>query len=227
MRLTTVDTNKKYRKVPEAGFFPWLKSSLRLAASTGHQNIPMTTAISTRWSHMHKLVMVKIVLMSIMTIGVCTAILGYAQLQLSNSEKSVIINSYSQSAVTMAKRYQYINNLLAANNLILATNGQTQTAALLTSYTMSGNPTEFASYAGLTAWLKQDNTHEQIYSSTFQCVDFAFMMSEHAIKAGYWIFPAIDLANGHMECIAAIGKDLYAIEPQTNAVSLWAAKSDP
>ena len=62
---------------------------------------------------------------------------------------------------------------------------------------------------------------------TFQCVDFAFMMSEHAFKAGYWIFPAVDLADGHMECVAPIGKDLYTVEPQTNVVSLWAVKSNP
>jgi hypothetical protein len=58
-------------------------------------------------------------------------------------------------------------------------------------------------------------------------VDFAEMMSEHAIKDGYWIFPAVDLADGHMQCIAPIGGNLYAIEPQTNAVTLWAAKSTP
>ena len=50
------------------------------------------------------------------------------------------------------------------------------------------------------------------------------MISEHAIKAGYWIFPAVDLADGHMECVAPIGKDLYTVELQTNAVSLWAVK---
>ncbi len=150
-------------------------------------------------------------------------------MQLSNAEKSAIINSYSQSAVTLAKRYQDINNLLTANNLSLATDGGTQTAALqqLAGYAGSGNTTEFTSLNDLTAWLKQDNTHEQVYSPTFQCVDFAFMMSEHAIKNGYWIFPAVDLADGHMQCIAPIGKNLYAIEPQTNTVSLWAAKSDP
>jgi hypothetical protein len=229
MRLTTVDNNKKYRKVLETGFFSWLKSSLCLAANTDHKNIRMTTAIRTSWSHTHKLVMVKIGLMSVMTMVVCSAILGYARLQLSNAEKSAIINSYSQSSVTLSKQYKDINNLLAANNLVLAANGQTQTAALaqLTGYAGNGNPTEFASYADLTAWLQTDDTHEQIYSPTFQCVDFAFMMSEHAIKAGYWIFPAVDLADGHMQCIAPIGKDLYAIEPQTNAVSLWAVKSDP
>ena len=54
-----------------------------------------------------------------------------------------------------------------------------------------------------------------------------FTTSEHAIKAGYWIFPAVDLADGHMEWHRTIGKDLYAVEPQTNVVSLWAAKSDP
>ncbi len=50
------------------------------------------------------------------------------------------------------------------------------------------------------------------------------MTSEHAIEDGYWIFPAVDLSDGHMQCIAPIGNDLYAIEPQINAVSLWAVK---
>ena len=48
-----------------------------------------------------------------------------------------------------------------------------------------------------------------------------------SIKDGYWIFPAVDPANGHMQCIAPIGNDLYAIEPQNNAVSSWAVKSEP
>ena len=200
-----------------------------LAAGTGHKNIPVITAIRTSWSHTHKLVMVKIGLMGVILLVVCTVTLGYARLQISNAEKSAIINSNSQSAVTLAKKYQDIDNLLAADNLVLVTNDQTQTGALqqLANYASGGNPAEFASFAELTAWLKQDDTHEQTYSSTFQCVDFAFMMSEHAIQEGYWIFPAVDLADGHMECVAAIGKDLYEIEPQTNAVSLWAVKSDP
>jgi hypothetical protein len=53
------------------------------------------------------------------------------------------------------------------------------------------------------------------------------MMSEHAIKNGYCIFPAVDLDDGHMQCIAPIGQDLYAIEPQTNIVSLWALHPNP
>jgi len=53
------------------------------------------------------------------------------------------------------------------------------------------------------------------------------MMRAHAIKDAYWIFPAVDLADGHMQYIAPIDDDLYEIEPQTNAVSLWAAKSTP
>jgi hypothetical protein len=95
----------------------------------------------------------------------------------------------------------------------------------LSTYGFSGPISEFASYDALIAWLKTDNTHLQLYSPTFQCVDFAAMMSGHAIQAGYWIFPAVDMANGHMKCIAPIGSDLYAIEPQTNDVILWAKKS--
>jgi hypothetical protein len=216
MRITAVKTFGTNQKLTEI-------------SNSDHKNKSLPAAISASWSHTHKLLMIRLCLLSVMVFVVGYAILGYARLQLSNAEKSAIINSYSQSAVTLAKRYQDINNLLAANNLVLATNGQTQAAALqqLTGFAGSGNPKEFASYTGLTAWLKQDDTHEQVYSPTFQCVDFAFMMSEHAVKDGYWIFPAVDLADGHMQCIALIGQDLYAIEPQTNAVSLWAVKSDP
>ncbi len=73
-----VDTNRKNRKLPEAGLYPWLKGSLCLAAGAGHKNIHLTVAIRTSWSHTHKLVMVKIGLMSVMTMVVCSAILGDA-----------------------------------------------------------------------------------------------------------------------------------------------------
>jgi hypothetical protein len=86
---------------------------------------------------------------------------------------------------------------------------------------------EFASLSDLLSWLQQDNTHTQVYSSTFTCTDFALMMSEHAIQDGYWIFPAVDLSDGHMRCITLIGNDLYAIEPQINTVTLWAEGCTP
>ena len=155
-------------------------------------------------------------------------IFEYVKLQRTNAADSELINNYSQSVVTLTNRYNDINNALAKTNLSLAPNGSTQSTAIqqLSSYVTNGQVREFTSYDDLVAWMKQDDTHEQVYSPTFECVDFAFMMSEHAAKDGYWILPAVDLADGHMQCIAPIGQDLYAIEPQTNAVSLWAVKSD-
>ena len=85
--------------------------------------------------------MVKIGLMSVMTMVVCSAILGDARLQLSNAEKSAVINSYSQAAVTLAETVAGLIRL-ADNNLALATDGGTQTATLqqLTGYAGSGIP---------------------------------------------------------------------------------------
>jgi hypothetical protein len=194
-----------------------------------HKNKSLPAAISASWSHTHKLLMIRICLLFVMVFVVGSAILEYARLQINNTENQKLLNTYSQSVVTLAKRYSEINDLLANTNLTLAINSSPQTTAAqqLSSYASNGGTSEFASYTALIAWLKQDDTHEQVYSPTFECVDFAFMMSEHAVKDGYWIFPAVDLADGHMQCIAPIGQDLYAIEPQTNAVSLWAVKSNP
>ena len=194
-----------------------------------HKNKSLPAAISASWSHTHKLLMVRICLLFVMAFVVCSAILEYARLQISNAENQKLLNTYSQSVVTLAKRYSEINDLLANTNLTLAINSSPQATAVqqLSSYAANGSTSEFASYADLIAWLKQDDTHKQVYSSTFECVDFAFMMSEHAVKDGYWILPAVDLVDGHMQCIAPIGQDMYVIEPQTNAVSLWAIKSDP
>ena len=132
-----------------------------------------------------------------------------------------------QQASVLRNELDSVNQTLANTNAKLTTDESALAGVnqRLLTYGFSGPVSEFASYDALIAWLKTDTTHLQLYSSTFQCVDFASMMSENAIKAGYWIFPAVDMANGHMKCIAPIGNDLYAIEPQTNEVSLWATKS--
>jgi hypothetical protein len=201
---------------------------LKETTNFDHTNKSLPAAISASWSHTHKLLMVRFCLLLVMVFVVGSAILEYARLQINNTENQKLLNTYSQSVVTLAKRYSEINDLLANNNLTLAIKSSPQVTAAqqLSSYAANGSTSEFTSYAALIAWLKQDDTHEQLYSPTFECVDFAFMMSEHAVKDGYWIFPAVDLADGHMQCIAPIGPDLYAIEPQTNAVALWAVKSD-
>lgn len=86
---------------------------------------------------------------------------------------------------------------------------------------------EFASLSDLLSWLQQDDTHTQVYSSTFTCTDFALMMSEHAVEDCYWIFPAVDLNSGHMNCVVPIGTQMYEVEPQTNTVTLWAEGYTP
>jgi len=211
--MATSGNNQKY---PESGFFSWLKDSF-------------FGEVKSNWSHINILVIVRICLLFVMVFVGYEAIFEYAKLQQANAVNSELIKTYSQSVVTLTNRYNDINNALAKTNLSLATNGSTQSTAIqqLSSYVTNGQVREFISYDDLIAWLKQDDTHEQLYSLTFECVDFAFMMSEHAVEDGYWIFPAVDLSDGHMQCVTPIGDNLYAIEPQINAVSLWAVKSTP
>jgi len=204
------------RKFPDIGFFPRLKNSFSGVVKSG-------------WWHTNKVRIIKICLAFVMVFVGYEAVFEYAKLQQAANAKNELIKTYSQSVVILTRRNNDINKALAETNLTLVT-GDSNPAAVVSQLSPSnanGNTSEFASYADLITWLKQDDTHLQVYSSTLQCVDFAEMMSEHAIKDGYWIFPAVDLANGHMQCIAPIGEDLYAIEPQTNTVSLWAAKSTP
>ena len=167
----------------------------------------------------------------------CYAFSQHTKLQAVTTEHNQVVNSYSQQVEELTQEVQQtsvlrneldsVNQELADTSVKLATNESALAGVnqRLSSYGFSGPVSEFASYDALIAWLKTDNTHQQEYTSTFTCVDFAAMMSEHSIQAGYWIFPAVDMANGHMKCIAPIGSDLYAIEPQTNNVILWAKKS--
>jgi hypothetical protein len=171
-------------------------------------------------------------------IGVgCYAYSQHTRLQAMTTEHNQVVNSYSQQVEELTQQVQQAsvlsNELDSVNQALANTSAKltTDESALagvnqrLSTYGFSGPVSEFASYDALIAWLKTDNTHEHAYTSTFTCVDFASMMSENAIRDGYWIFPAVDMANGHMKCIAPIGSDLYAIEPQTNDVILWAKKS--
>jgi hypothetical protein len=203
-------------KFSGTGFFPWLKNSFSGAVTSG-------------WLRTNKIRIGRICLAFVMVFVGYEAVYEYAKLQQADNTKNELIKTYSQSVVVLSQRNNAINKVLAGTNLTPAAGDSNSAAAALqiSPALASGNPSEFASCADLIAWLKQDDTHQQVYSATFQCVDFAEMMSEHAIKEGYWIFPAVDLTDGHMQCIAPIGEDLYAIEPQTNAVSLWAAKSTP
>ena len=165
--MNTSGNNQKYQ---EAGYFPWLKDSF-------------FGVVRSSWSHTNKLLMVRICLLFVMVFVGYEAIFEYAKLQQANAVNNELIKTYSQSVVTLTKQYNEINNVLAKTDLTLATNGSTQSAAIqqLSSYVTSGQVGEFASYADLIAWLQQDNTHDQVYSPTFECVNFAFMMSEHAI----------------------------------------------
>jgi hypothetical protein len=155
------------------------------------------------------------------------AYLEHSKLQGISSRQVVELTQQVKQDSVLNNELDSINRALATTNAKLKTDESTLAGVnqRLSSYGFSGPVSEFASYDALITWLKTDNTHAQLYSPTFQCVDFASMMSEHAIQAGYWIFPAVDMANGHMKCIAPIGSDLYAIEPQTNDVILWAKKS--
>ena len=224
--MNTPRNNPKY---PQAGFFSRLKNSFFGVVNSSHKNIPLTSAISTSWAHTHKIMMVRICLLFVMLFVGYEAIFEYAKLQQANAANNELVKEYSQTVVTLIKRHNQIDDSLANTNVTLATKDSIQLATIqrLSSYAANGSISEFASYADLIAWLKQDDTHEQLYSPSFECVDFAFMMSEHAIKNGYCIFPAVDLDDGHMQCIAPIGQDLYAIEPQTNIVSLWALHPNP
>ena len=191
-----------------------------------------TKAISTGWINNLKRVTLRIVLLlALLGVG-CYAYSEHAKLQTATNAYNQVVNSSLQQVEKLAQLAEQANTLhneldslnveLAATSANLATDESALAGVnqRLATYGFSGSVGQFASYNNLIAWLKTDNTHKQVYSSTFTCVDFASMMAEHAIRDGYWIFPAIVLTDDHMECIAPIGNDLYTIEPQTNAVTL-------
>jgi hypothetical protein len=213
-------------------FFPWHECRISGKAGYGDINIPTIKTINAGWANTHKLRMaLGVSLVLVMALVGYYASSEHAKLQMVTAENDKLINSYSQTITDVTKGNSELNNELASVGLEIVDNNSQSEAADWTSTGVtqqlstnesSGQVSDFASLADLIAWLKNDDTHEQVYSPTFECVDFACMMSEHAIKDGYWIFPAVNLADGHMQCMAQIGNDLYAIEPQTNAVSLWA-----
>jgi hypothetical protein len=195
-----------------------------------------TKAISTDWINNLKRVTLRIVLLlALLGVG-CYAYSEHAKLQTATNAYNQVVNSSLQQVEKLAQLAEQANILhneldstsaeLTATKAKLVTNESTLLAVnqQLSMYGFSGPVSQFASYNNLIAWLKTDNTHKQVYSSTFTCVDFASMMAEHAIRDGYWIFPAIVLTDNHMECIAPIGNDIYTIEPQTNAVTLFYIK---
>jgi hypothetical protein len=81
----------------------------------------------------------------------------------------------------------------------------------------------FINFAELQEFLREDLTDECVYSRDFDCDDFAFMLSQHAINRGYQIFPFAE--DNHLKNVAhvALGDSIvvYTIEPQTDEVSLW------
>jgi hypothetical protein len=180
---------------------------------------PATKGIRSDWKHNRKLCITLIILnLLIALIGISYyAYLEHAKLQTTTAQEANYIHTALNS----------INTKLVATDTKFTTSENALEAVTqeLSTYGFSGPVSQFTSYNDLIAWLQTDNTHEQVYSSTFTCVEFASMMSEHAIRDGYWIFPAVDMADGHMKCITQIGNDLYSIEPQTNVVTLWASTS--
>ena len=83
-----------------------------------------------------------------------------SKLVTAESAPGAAFQSYQQTAVG-----------LASDSPKLATTASAPGGA--SSYGASEQASEFASYAGLIAWLKKDDTHTQLYSPTFECVDFA------------------------------------------------------
>ena len=188
-----------------------------------------TSRANEGWTKYPRRTLIAGLVIALVGVG-CYAYSQHAKLQAVTTHHDQVINSYSQQVQELTQQVQQTDALrqeLTDTNAKLTTD-ESALAGInqrLSTYGFTGPISEFASYDALIAWLKTDNTHLQQYTATFACVDFASMMSEHAVKAGYWIFPAVDMANGHMKCIAPIGSDLYAIEPQTNDVILWAKKS--
>jgi hypothetical protein len=200
-----------------------------IEACSNRKNLPITKVIGTSWHNSNKLFMVRMCLLLIVGFVGCEGILEYVQLRQVNAANIAVINNYAKTLGTLSKQYKDLNNVLTTAKLGHGITDSTLGTPIqqLAGKNVSGQVAEFTSYSELINWLNQDDTHLQAYSTTFQCVDFATMMSEHAIAEGYWIFPAVDLSDGHMKCMATIGENVYAIEPQTNMVSLWAVKSTP
>ncbi len=161
-----MDTSGNDPKLRKTGASSRIKTGFMGLFNAEHKHIAFSAAVNNSWSHTHKLLMVRMCLLCVMVVVVCSAVLEYTRLQINNVENQKLLNTYSQSVVTLAKRYNEINNLLANTNLTLATGGAAQSTAIrqLSSYAANGSTNEFTSYAALIAWLKQDNTHEQVYS---------------------------------------------------------------
>lgn len=81
----------------------------------------------------------------------------------------------------------------------------------------------FRSYKELKQFLDEDLTDEHIYSKSFDCDDFAFMLSQNALNKGYQIFPFAE--GNHLKNVAhvALGDTIivYVVEPQTDELSIW------
>jgi hypothetical protein len=81
----------------------------------------------------------------------------------------------------------------------------------------------FINLKELKQFLNEDLTDEHVYSRDFDCDDFAFMLSQHAINKGYQIFPFAE--DNHLKNVAHVAMDdaiaVYTIEPQTDEVRLW------
>ncbi|MEJ2738936.1 MAG: hypothetical protein P8105_03740 [Dehalococcoidia bacterium] len=81
----------------------------------------------------------------------------------------------------------------------------------------------FKSYRELKQFLDEDLTDKHIYSMSFDCDDFAFMLSQNALNKGYQIFPFAE--GSHLKNVAhvALGDAVvvYVVEPQTDEVRIW------
>jgi hypothetical protein len=81
----------------------------------------------------------------------------------------------------------------------------------------------FRSYKELKQFLDEDLTDEHIYSKSFDCDDFAFMLSQNALNRGYQIFPFAE--DNHLKNVAHVALDdtiiVYIVEPQTDEIRIW------
>jgi hypothetical protein len=81
----------------------------------------------------------------------------------------------------------------------------------------------FTSFKELKQFLDEDLTDEYTYSRSFDCDDFAFMLSQNALNKGYQVFPFAE--GNHLKNVAhvALGDTIvvYIVEPQTDEIRIW------
>jgi hypothetical protein len=115
--------------------------------------------------HTNRIRVVSIYLACVTVFAGYEAVYQYAKLQQEDNAKNELIKTYSQLVVILSRQNNDMNKALAATNLTLAACDSNSSSVLqLSPSAANGNLSDFASYADLIAWLKQDDTHQQVYS---------------------------------------------------------------